>query len=108
VLALPCFTKVFEVESDDLGIGIGGVLIQKGWPSALFSGKLCDSRRKYSTYDQEFYAIIRCLEQSSHYLIVNEFTLHSNHEALKCILEILNGWNSCKHFSSPISISQGS
>jgi len=50
-----------------------------------FSEKLCDARRKYSTYDKEFYAIIRSLEHWSHYLVANEFILHSNHEALKYI-----------------------
>ena len=52
---------------------------------AFFSAKHCDSKRRYSTYDKEFYAIIRCLEHWSHYLIVAEFTLYSDHEALKYI-----------------------
>ena len=85
VLALPCFDKVFKVECDASGIGIGGILVEEGQPLAFFSKKLCDSKRKYTTYDKEFYAIVRRLEHWSHYLIAKEFNLHSDHEALKYI-----------------------
>jgi len=61
-----CFNKILEVEFDASRLGIGGVLTQEGKPLVFFSEKLCDSRRKYSTYDKEFYAIMRCLEHWSH------------------------------------------
>uniref|UniRef100_A0A2N9GDV0 RNA-directed DNA polymerase n=1 Tax=Fagus sylvatica TaxID=28930 RepID=A0A2N9GDV0_FAGSY len=73
----------FEVDCDASGVGIGAVLSQEGKPIAFFSEKLNESRRKYSTYDKEFYAIIRALDHWSHYLLPNEFLLHSDHEALK-------------------------
>ncbi|GJZ03034.1 RNA-directed DNA polymerase, partial [Tanacetum coccineum] len=51
----------------------------------LFSKKLNDARRKYSTYDKEFYVIVRSLDTWRHYLLSNEFVLFSDHEALKFI-----------------------
>ncbi|XP_071688487.1 uncharacterized protein [Rutidosis leptorrhynchoides] len=85
VLALPNFEEVFHVECDASGVGIGGVLSQNKRPVAFFSEKLNDSRRRYSTYDREFYAIVRCLEVWRHYLLPAEFVLYSDHEALKYI-----------------------
>nr|GEY80590.1 hypothetical protein [Tanacetum cinerariifolium] len=44
------------------GVGIGGVLSQNQRLIAFFSKKLNDTRRKYSIYDKEFYAIVRSLD----------------------------------------------
>ncbi|GJU00589.1 putative CCCH-type zinc finger family protein [Tanacetum coccineum] len=83
VLVLLDFEKIFEVKCDATNVGIGGVLSQGGKPVAFFSEKLNDAKRKYTTYDKEFDAIIRTLEHWSHYLLHNEFVLFSDHEALK-------------------------
>nr|GEY38558.1 hypothetical protein [Tanacetum cinerariifolium] len=78
-------SKVFQVECDASGLGIGGVLSQLNRPIAFFSEKLNDTRRRYSTYDKEFYAIVSSLEYWRHYLLSAEFILYFDHQALKFI-----------------------
>ncbi|KAE8701689.1 hypothetical protein F3Y22_tig00110515pilonHSYRG00071 [Hibiscus syriacus] len=85
VLALPDFDKVFEVNCDASGVGIGGVLRQTDRPVAFFSEKLSGSKKNYSTYDLEFYAIVQFLKHWHHYLVQKEFILFTDHEALKYI-----------------------
>ncbi|GJW86993.1 RNA-directed DNA polymerase, partial [Tanacetum coccineum] len=85
VLALPNFEHVFQVECDASGLGIGGVLSQQNRPISFFSEKFNDTRKRYSTYDKEFYAIVRSLEYWRHYLLPNEFILYSDHQALQFI-----------------------
>ena len=78
ILRYPGFTKVFEVACDASGVRIVGVLSQ-GHHIAFFSEKLNDAKRRYSTYDKKFYAIVQSLRFWRFYLLSIEFVLFSNH-----------------------------
>ena len=55
MMHLPDFDKVFEVECDAPGVGMGGILSQDCHPIAYFSEKLNEAKKKYSTYDKELF-----------------------------------------------------
>ena len=67
ILTLPNFNKVFQVDCDASDSTIRVVLSQEGKPIAYFSENLNDAKKKYSIYDQEFYAIVQALKKWRHY-----------------------------------------
>jgi hypothetical protein len=73
------------VRCDASGLAIGEVLSQDNRLVAYFSEKLNDAKKKYSTYDKEFYAVIQALKKWRHYLIPKEFVLYSDNHYLKFI-----------------------
>jgi hypothetical protein len=82
ILALPDFSRVFELHCDASKTGIGAVLSQQS-RVAYFSEKLAGARSRYSTYDIEFYAVVQAIKHWRHYLFHKEFVLFTDHDALK-------------------------
>jgi hypothetical protein len=84
-MVFPDFEKTFQVRCDASGVAIGAVLNKDNRHVAYFSEKLNDTKRKYSTYDKEFYAIIQSLNKWRHYLVPKELFFYSNNQALQFI-----------------------
>ncbi|GKB67311.1 transposon ty3-G gag-pol polyprotein [Tanacetum coccineum] len=87
VLKLADFTKEFTIEIDDLGGGIGEVLLQKGHLIAFLSKTLSTKHQLMSTYEKEFLAVVVALEKWKGYLLDRHFKIKTDHINLKYLLD---------------------
>ncbi|XP_049382777.1 uncharacterized protein LOC125847126 [Solanum stenotomum] len=83
VLALPNFTKSFEIHTDASDFAISGVLMQEGHPIAFESRKLNDEERSYSAHEREMTmtVVVHCLRTWRHYVLGAHFVVKTDNVA---------------------------
>ena len=81
ILALPDFTKAFEVHTSVLYFAIGGVLMQEGHPIAFESTKLNEAERRYSAHEREMTVVVHCLRTWRHYVLGAHFVVKTDNVA---------------------------
>lgn len=86
VLVLPDYTKVFIIETNASGMGIGAVLMQQEHPIAYISRSLTLRHQSMGVYDRELLALIFTVTKWSHYLLGNHFVVRTDQKALKYLL----------------------
>ncbi|WVZ88557.1 hypothetical protein U9M48_035065 [Paspalum notatum var. saurae] len=87
VLALPDFSKVFHVETDACGTGVGAVLLQDGHPIAYLSKALGPRSQGLSAYEKEYLAILLAVQQWRPYLLHKEFVINTDQRSLTQLIE---------------------
>jgi hypothetical protein len=85
ILVLLDFKKTFQVNYDVSAVAIGAILSQDNNLVSYFSETLNDIKRKYSTYEKEFYVVIQDFKKWRHYLISKEFVLYIDNQDLQFI-----------------------
>lgn len=87
VLSLPDYSKPFLLECDASGKGVGAVLMQEWKPIAYFSKALSPMTLGMSTYEKELLAVVLSVNKWRHYLLGRRFTIKTDHQSLKFLLE---------------------
>lgn len=87
VLALPDFDRLFVVECDASGKGVGVVLMQQGKPIAFHSQALKGKNLALSTYEKELLALVIAVKRWRAYLVGRPFTVKTDQQSLKYLLE---------------------
>jgi len=75
------------IECDARGTGLGAILMQDGQPIAFLSKALKGKALHLSTYEKELLSLVIAMQKWRPYLLGYTFTVRTNHQSLKFLLE---------------------
>lgn len=87
VLGLLDFSKVFVVETDALGCGLGAILMQDHRPIAYYSQVLSAKSQHRSVYERELMAVVLAIQKWRHYFLGWWFIFLTDQRSLKYLME---------------------
>lgn len=95
VLQIPLETDEFLLETDASDRAIAGVLSVKKdgkWvPVEFMSKKLGETQFRWPIREKEAYAIVHSLRKFDHFLRARPFTVHTDHQSLKWLMQASTG-----------------
>lgn len=94
-LSIPLDTDEYLLETDASDAAVGGILsIARGgvWaPIEFTSKKFTETQLKWPVREKEAYAIIHSLQKFDHFLRGRKFTLHTDHQSLRWLMQATTG-----------------
>lgn len=87
LLALPDYSKPFQIFTDASGYQLGGVLQQEGKTLAYYTRKLTDFQRKHTTEDRELFSTVETLKEFKGMILGHTIQVYTDH--LNLVQEIM-------------------